>query len=79
MTSLDAGGRTLGNLRDALSQHCPQCGDLVFAVRIVGKYVRENNRILIWECPTCNALWRDSKRTKDVIAGFATIEGVEDE
>ena len=63
---MDDGGRTLGKLRDALSQHCPQCEQHVFAIRIVGKYVREKNRILIWECPECNALWRDSRRTKDI-------------
>ena len=66
MTSLVRGVKTLGKLLDALKQHCPQCNNHVFAKRIVGKYVRERNRILIWECPDCNALWQESRRDKDI-------------
>ena len=48
----------VGKILDKLKQHCPQCSAFVFAKRIVGKYVRDSNRILIWECPECEALWR---------------------
>ena len=65
MTSLVRGVKNLGKLLDALKQHCPKCEQHVFAKRIVGKYVRERNRILIWECPECSALWRESRRDKD--------------
>ena len=58
----------LGKLRDSLKQHCPQCKEHVFAKRIVGKYVRERIRILIWECPECNTLWQEPRRNKDLLS-----------
>jgi|8_EtaG_2_1085327.scaffolds.fasta_scaffold01090_7 predicted RNA-binding Zn-ribbon protein involved in translation (DUF1610 family) len=66
MISSVSGGMTLGRLLDALSQHCPSCKLKVFAKRIVGKYVRERNRILIWECPDCGALWQHPRRDVDL-------------
>jgi hypothetical protein len=66
MTSLVSVVRNLGKLLDNLSQHCGGCNNKVFAKRIVGKYVREGNRILIWECPECHNLWQGSLRDKDL-------------
>jgi len=49
----------MGELVQRLSQECPGCGEFVLAKRIEGRYVNDKSeRILIWECPECLALWQ---------------------
>jgi len=45
-------------------QTCPECDERTFAKRIVGRYVRERSRILIWECLECGALWQQRRTDK---------------
>jgi len=52
----------MGKLLEALKQECEVCGERVFAIRIIGKYIRTLNRILIWECPECHHLWQNPQR-----------------
>lgn len=51
----------MGKLKDRLSQLCASCNNKVLARRIEGRYVNERDtRVLIWECPKCMHLWRES-------------------
>ena len=51
----------MGKLKQRLSQTCASCKEIVLARRIEGRYVNERDtRVLIWECPTCLHLWRES-------------------
>ena len=55
----------MGQLKERLSQHCPDCHEKVLARRLEGRYVNDKeSRVLIWECPLCNALWRESRLSK---------------
>lgn len=55
------GCEVMGKLKERLSQTCAGCKDKVLARRIEGRYVNEREtRVLIWECPTCHHLWRES-------------------
>jgi len=51
----------MGKLLEQLKQECTQCSERVFAKRIIGRYLRTNTRILIWECPECGYLWQRTK------------------
>ena len=44
--------------RDKISQDCPDCGERVLAIRINGFYAGSRDRIFLWECPLCEAIWR---------------------
>jgi|TARA_R100000479_G_C6371146_1_gene197092 DNA-directed RNA polymerase subunit M/transcription elongation factor TFIIS len=53
--------KKMGKLKDRLSQVCGKCRKNVLARRIEGRYVNEREtRLLVWECPSCNHLWRES-------------------
>lgn len=55
----------LGKLRERLSQKCPGCNEKVLAKRLEGRYVNDrDSRVLIWECPKCHTLWRESRLNK---------------
>jgi len=54
----------MGKLLESLMQTCPECDERTFAKRIVGRYVRERSRILIWECLECGALWQQRRTDK---------------
>ena len=52
----------MGKLKERLSQTCANCKRDVLARRIEGRYVNEREtRVLIWECPYCHELWRESR------------------
>ena len=53
----------MGELVQRLSQECPGCSEFVLAKRIEGRYVNaKSERLLIWECPECLALWQKARR-----------------
>jgi uncharacterized C2H2 Zn-finger protein len=55
----------MGKLKARLSQKCPGCYKEVLARRLEGRYVNDrDSRVLIWECPTCERLWRESRLVK---------------
>jgi len=59
------GDEVMGKLRERLSQKCPSCGKTVVARRLEGRYVNDRDtRVLIWECPLCSRLWRESRLNK---------------
>ena len=45
--------------RDKISQDCPDCGNRVLAIRINGFYAGSRDRIFLWECPICEAVWKN--------------------
>lgn len=52
----------MGKLKERLSQTCPGCHETVLAQRLEGRYVNDRDtRVLIWECPLCSRLWRESR------------------
>ena len=58
-------GGHMGKLRDRLSQKCPGCFKPVLARRLEARYVNErDSRVLVWECPECDRLWRESRLNK---------------
>ena len=55
----------MGKLKARLSQNCPSCHENVLARRLEGRYVNDrDSRVLVWECPNCEALWRESRLNK---------------
>lgn len=53
----------MGELIQRLSQTCPECNASMLAKRIEGRYVnKRGDRIMIWECTECGALWQKSRR-----------------
>jgi len=61
----EEGCEVMGKLRERLSQKCPSCSENVVALRIEGRYVNDRDtRVLVWECPLCQRLWRESRLNK---------------
>ena len=55
----------MGKLKARLSQKCPSCFETVLAKRLEGRYVNDRDtRVLVWECPLCSRLWRESRLEK---------------
>lgn len=55
----------MGKLKERLSQECPGCLQKVLAKRLEGRYVNDrDSRVLVWECPNCQRLWRESRLNK---------------
>jgi hypothetical protein len=46
---------------DKVSQDCPSCSKRVLAIRINGFYAGSRERIFLWECPLCEAVWRKTQ------------------
>jgi len=52
-------------LKARLSQKCPGCYKEVFARRLEGRDFNDRgSRVLIWGCPSCERLWRESRLAK---------------
>ncbi len=47
--------------RDKISQDCPDCNNRVLAIRINGFYAGSRDRIFLWECPICEAVWKKTR------------------
>ena len=47
--------------RDKISQDCPKCHHRVLAIRINGFYAGSRDRLFLWECPLCEAVWKKPK------------------
>ena len=43
----------------ALREQCANCGEETIPRRILGFYVGSPQRVKIWECRECNALWAE--------------------
>ncbi len=43
----------------ALREECPSCGIETIPKRILGFYVGSPQKVKIWECRECNALWSE--------------------
>jgi len=43
----------------ALREQCSNCGEETVPRRIQGFYVGSSQRLKIWECRECNALWSE--------------------
>jgi hypothetical protein len=47
--------------QDKISQDCPECENRVLAIRINGFYAGSRDRIFLWECPICDAVWKKTQ------------------
>ena len=65
----------MGKLKDRLSQKCPGCYEVILAKRLEGRYVNDRDtRVLAWECPNCERLWRESRLNKPKFKQHGVIE-----